>query len=162
MDGFSFYRNVSNLGLQDDTATPSNVISAMPTRSILLTNINSLTNPAWNFPNSASGRHFLEIVNSSEGRTLITLYGKTSSDADYRMFLNSGDNFPTGQWVKLLTNADLDGVLVTTTSGATAIEAGLGDTRYRLQINPSGNVVLYQSTDGGNSWPNTKNVFSFN
>ena len=63
---------------------------------------------------------------------------------------------------RLLTNADLDGVLVTTTSGATAIEAGLGDTRYRLQINPSGNVVLYQSTDGGNSWPNTKNVFSFN
>ena len=60
------------------------------------------------------------------------------------------------------TYADLDGVLVTTTSGATAIEAGLGDTRYRLQINPSGNVVLYQSTDGGNSWPNTKNVFSFN
>ena len=70
-----------------------------------------------------------------------------------------------GKWEtpkQLLTNADLDGVLATTTSGATAIEAGLGDTRYRLQINPSGNVVLYQSTDGGNSWPNTKNVFSFN
>ena len=66
----------------------------------------------------------------------------------------------SGSWVT--PNADLDGVLVTTTSGATAIEAGLGDTRYRLQINPSGNVVLYQSTDGGKSWPNTKNVFSFN
>ena len=159
MGGMKFFTNITSLGLEGDTATPNSVIDAMPYRSALVVASSVFTNPAWNFPD---GRYTLEIISVTGGRAIISLYGKTSTEAEYRMFLNSENNYPSGEWTKIVSNADLDGVLVTTTSGATAIEAGLGDTRYRLQINPSGNVVLYQSTDGGNSWPNTKNVFSFN
>ena len=84
------------------------------------------------------------------------------NDGTYLYKEGSLDNLPTTDFTSFVKNADLDGVLETTPGGSTAIQSGTGDVKYRLQLNPSGNVVLYQSTDGGVTWPNTKNVFSFN
>ena len=108
MGGFSFYSNVTSLGLQNDTATPANVLATMPLNSVLFMSSSELTNPAWNFPN---GRYTLEVINIIGGRTPITIYGKTFSESDYRMFLNSTDNLPTGEWTKILTNADMTQML---------------------------------------------------
>ena len=109
------------------------------------------------FSSGDDGYMYIDNVNLSTNEVTRLQFSKNG--ALDLLTINDGDLNYIGHFI---SDADLDGVLVTTTSGATAIEAGLGDTRYRLQINPSGNVVLYQSTDGGKSWPNTKNVFSFN
>ena len=90
----------------------------------------------------------------------IMAYGTNQSDKTVYQF--NRDGITINNEIKLVTNADLDGILETTPGGSTAIQSGTGDVKYRLQLNPSGNVVLYQSTDGGVTWPNTKNVFSFN
>ena len=109
------------------------------------------------------------LVPGSQGIAYINMasenYGTimyiTSGGNDVFLRKKSSGTWDTN-WTKLITNADLDGVLETTPGGSTAIQSGTGDVKYRLQLNPSGNVVLYQSTDGGVTWPNTKNVFSFN
>lgn len=61
-------------------------------------------------------------------------------------------------WAKTITNADLDGHIVLLSGGSTALEASSGNTRFRLQLNTNGNVTLYRSTDGGSTWPESKNV----
>ena len=60
-----------------------------------------------------------------------------------------------------ITNADIDGHLYLNSTGATAIESGSGSTRYRMQLNANGVVMLYKSTDGGSSWPESKTIASF-
>ena len=64
----------------------------------------------------------------------------------------------SGSWVT--PNADLDGHLFMNTSH-TGIDAGTGTTRYRLQINPDGEIALYKSTDSGASWPGKKTIANF-
>lgn len=62
---------------------------------------------------------------------------------------------------QLITNADLDQMIIKTVSGHTAIESGTGNTKYRLQLNASGTVTLHQSTDGGESWSSGKQIASY-
>lgn len=104
MGDMKFFTNISNLGLEGDTATPNSVIDAMPYRSALVVASSVFTNPAWNFPD---GRYTLEIISVTGGRAIISLYGKTPQEADYRMFLNNENNYPSGQWTKIISNADL-------------------------------------------------------
>lgn len=155
MGGMKFFTNISSLGLEGDTATPNSVINAMPYRSALVVASSVFTNPAWNFP---AGRYTLEIISVTGGRAIISLYGKTPTEADYRMFLNNENNYPSGEWTKIISNADLDGHIVLLSGGSTALEASSGNTRFRLQLNTNGNVTLYRSTDGGSTWPESKNV----
>ena len=103
MGGMKFFTNISSLGLEGDTATPNSVIDAMPYRSALVVASSVFTNPAWNFPD---GRYTLEIISVTGGRTIISLYGKTSTEADYRMFLNNENNYPSGEWTKIISNVD--------------------------------------------------------
>ena len=105
MGGMKFFTNISSLGLEGDTATPNSVIDAMPYRSALVVASSVFTNPAWNFPD---GRYTLEIISVTGGRAIISLYGKTSTEAEYRMFLNNENNYPSGEWTKIVSNADLD------------------------------------------------------
>lgn len=63
-------------------------------------------------------------------------------------------------WISYLTNADLDGHIAFLSSGETALEAGSGNTRYRLQIDTVGNVLIFKSTDGGSTWPTSKVIAS--
>ena len=105
MGGMKFFTNITSLGLEGDTATPNSVIDAMPYRSALVVASSVFTNPAWNFPD---GRYTLEIISVTGGRAIISLYGKTSTEAEYRMFLNSENNYPSGEWTKIVSNADLE------------------------------------------------------
>lgn len=109
-----FFTNISSLGLEGDTATPNSVIDAMPYRSALVVASSVFTNPAWNFPD---GRYTLEIISVTGGRAIISLYGKTSSEADYRMFLSGENNYPSGEWTKIISNADLPNVFTGTNLG---------------------------------------------
>ena len=104
MGGMKFFTNISSLGLKGDTATPNSVIDAMPYRSALVVASSVFTNPAWNFPD---GRYTLEIISVTGGRAIISLYGKTSTEAEYRMFLNNENNYPSGEWTKIISNADI-------------------------------------------------------
>lgn len=81
------------------------------------------------------------------------------SDGRFRIAKNTGGSF--GNWNDFLTNADLDGHIAFLSSGETALEAGSGNTRYRLQIDTIGNVLIFKSTDGGSSWPESKIIASF-
>ena len=97
MGGMKFFTNISSLGLEGDTATPNSVIDTMPYRSALVVASSVFTNPAWNFPD---GRYTLEIISVTGGRAIISLYGNTSTEAEYRMFLNNENNYPSGEWTK--------------------------------------------------------------
>ena len=70
------------------------------------------------------------------------------------------DNTTNNGWNQVISNADLDGHLAFLSSGETALEAGSGNTRYRLQIDTVGNVLIFKSTDGGSTWPTSKVIAS--
>lgn len=80
------------------------------------------------------------------------------SSGQFRIAKNIGGSFDS--WNDFLTNADLDGHLAFLSSGETALEAGSGNTRYRLQIDNVGNVLIFKSTDGGSTWPTSKVIAS--
>ena len=86
------------------------------------------------------------------GQILLTAAGK--QEMYYRTCSNGTWQTPK----RLVTNADLDGHIVLLSGGSTALEASSGNTRFRLQLNTNGNVTLYRSTDGGSTWPESKNV----
>lgn len=67
-----------------------------------------------------------------------------------------------GNFKILQLNSDLDGHLVFLSSGETAMETRNGNTIVRLQLDKGGNVTLYQSTDGGSTWPKSKIIASIN
>ena len=66
-------------------------------------------------------------------------------------------------WASYLTNADIDGHLYCSPNGPTGIDGGAtgSQTKYRLQINNSGDINIYKSTDGGKTWPGVKKIASF-
>lgn len=129
--------------------------SHFPTGMITQTNVSDTYRYA--FSSGDDGYVYIDNVNLSTDEVTRLQFSKNG--ALDLLTINDGDLNYIGHFI---SNADLDGVLETTPGGSTAIQSGTGDVKYRLQLNPSGNVVLYQSTDGGVTWPNTKNVFSFN
>lgn len=138
-----FFTNISSLGLEGDTATPNSVIDAMPYRSALVVASSVFTNPAWNFPD---GRYTLEIISVTGGRVIISLYGKTPTEADYRMFLNNENNYPSGEWTKIISNADLTNG--TDTRVAVKHDGGT-NTRMVLDCtSPSKGYVSLEGVDG--------------
>ena len=90
--------------------------------------------------------------------TLGTIYAFAAGDQ--KAFLKKYNNGTWSNWVALVSNADLDGHLAFLSSGETALEAGSGNTRYRLQIDNVGNVLIFKSTDGGSTWPTSKVIAS--
>lgn len=77
-----------------------------------------------------------------------------------RLQFTDNDNQSKIYDYQLIGNADLDGHIAFLSSGETALEAGSGNTRYRLQIDTVGNVLIFKSTDGGSTWPTSKVIAS--
>lgn len=77
-----------------------------------------------------------------------------------RLQFTDNDNQPKIYDYQLIENAGLDGHLAFLSGGETALEAGSGNTRYRLQIDTVGNVLIFKSTDGGSTWPTSKVIAS--
>lgn len=149
MGGMKFFTNISSLGLKGDTATPNSVIDAMPYRSALVVASSVFTNPAWNFPD---GRYTLEIISVTGGRAIISLYGKTSTEAEYRMFLNNENNYPSGEWTKIVSNADLDNPFFLKIGSDNNKWGGfdviISNSEYlRFQVNSSGRIELARYTN---------------
>ena len=136
MGGMKFFTDISSLGLERDTATPNSVIDAMPYRSALVVSSSVFTNPAWNFP---GGRYTLEIISVTGGRAIISLYGKTPTEADYRMFLNNENNYPSGKWTKIISNADFAPLTYNDTPGDTIQDLIKAKAKIIAQ-NMSGNI----------------------
>lgn len=107
--GAKIYTSPESLGLSA-SAAPNDFISAMTNNSIFIVDSTVVTSPDWNFPNTFST---LTIVKKQGGRIHIFLYGKQTSNRDYRMFLNQ-DSTPSGQWEQYITNADLPNVFTGT------------------------------------------------
>ena len=78
-----------------------------------------------------------------------------------RLQFTDNDNQSKIYDYQLIGNADLDQMIIKTASGHTAIESGTGNTKYRLQLNASGTVTLHQSTNGGETWSNGKQIASY-
>lgn len=154
MGGMKFFTNISSLGLEGDTATPNSVIDAMPYRSALVVASSVFTNPAWNFPD---GRYTLEIISVTGGRAIISLYGKTPTEADYRMFLNNENNYPSGEWTKIISNADIvflsgvDQVQFDCVNQAEYIKVVSNGIIYQLTADPTG--IHYDKCEN-NVWSN--------
>lgn len=154
MGGMKFFTNISSLGLEGDTATPNSVIDAMPYRSALVVASSVFTNPAWNFP---AGRYTLEIISVTSGRAIISLYGKTPTEADYRMFLNNENNYPSGEWTKIISNADIvflsgaDQVQFDCVNQAEYIKIVNNGIIYQLTADPTG--IHYDKFEN-NAWSN--------
>ena len=148
MGGMKFFTNISSLGLEGDTATPNSVIDAMPYRSALVVASSVFTNPAWNFPD---GRYTLEIISVTGGRAIISLYGKTPTEADYRMFLNNENNYPSGEWTKIISNADLAQPFLPLGADNNhwgGFDITISNNEYlRFQINSSGRIELARYTN---------------
>ena len=136
MGGMKFFTNITSLGLEGDTATPNSVIDAMPYRSALVVTSSVFTNPAWNFPD---GRYTLEIISVTGGRAIISLYGKTSTEAEYRMFLNGENNYPSGEWTKIVSNANF--IYQTFEQASIAVPAN-GDITVEFNISKPGYKAL--------------------
>ena len=47
-------------------------------------------------------------------------------------------------------------------TGPVGINTTTGTIRYRLQINTGGTVSVYQSLDGGITWPNEQQIAAWN
>lgn len=103
----------------------------------------------------AEGVAYINMTNDNYGTILFITSG---GDEVFCRYKNNGTWSP--EWSKFVTNADLDGHLVFLSGGETALEAGSGNTRYRLQIDTAGNVLIFKSTDGGSTWPTSKVIAS--
>ena len=57
-------------------------------------------------------------------------------------------------------NSDLDGHLIVLPGGETAIQTVDGNVVLRLQLDKSGDAVLYGSPDGGATWPTSETVIT--
>lgn len=113
------FTNIDQLGILSDY-TPSMVLESIPDYSDLLVNIADLTSSEWNFPITLGTLHIVRYV---VGRCFIFLYGKESTDGDYRMFLTT-NNKPTGIWVQTSGSSKKIG------SGSTGAKYTLLDVSY--------------------------------
>ena len=109
-----------------------------------------------NTPYTGSGFKLIVEKLSSNSHVLQTLKGVNSKFVYYRAASDSDFR----DWLTPVTNADLDGRLAFLSGGETALEAGSGNTRYRLKIDTVGNVLIFKSTDGGSTWPTSKVIAS--
>lgn len=97
-------------------------------------------------------------IQTVDGNAVLRLQLDKSGNAVLYGSPDGGATWPTSETV--ITNADLDGRLAFLSGGETALEAGSGNTRYRLQIDTVGNVLIFKSTDGGSTWPTSKVIAS--
>lgn len=91
------YKSVTELGLTEGSATIAGIWTAMSDKSLLMVNASQLAS-AERPPSGTLGDIEIFRFGNSLGRILS--YGKLTSSADYRMFLNS-NNVPDGTWVRI-------------------------------------------------------------
>ena len=96
--GYRLYINVTELGLTSGSATILSAYEAMPNSSILIADANNFVSTE--VPNSTGT---VEIVRCGVARSYIHFYGKTVNNHDYRMYMNSSPNTPTGTWIQEVT-----------------------------------------------------------
>lgn len=123
----------------------------MTNNSIFIVDSTVVTSPDWNFPNTFST---LTIVKKQGGRIHIFLYGKQTSNRDYRMFLNQ-DSTTSGQWEQYITNADF--IDLTLNSGFTNAKNNYGG-RNALGYCKIGDIVYVAGGVGITNYSGTNTV----
>ena len=89
---YKIYDSVTDLGLTSGSATISGAYSAMAIPSMLIC-------AAGDFTDAPSVYGTVEMVKVGGSRGYIRFWGKSSDSGEYRMYL-SGNNLPTGTWVR--------------------------------------------------------------
>ena len=90
---FKIFDSVADIGLASGSATISGAYTAMPADSILIVYADNFA--VAQVPNTTGT---VVIVKRGTPRGYVLFYGKRSTDADYRMFINDS-NVPDGTWI---------------------------------------------------------------
>ena len=88
-----YYMGVEDVGLTVGSATIEGTWAAMETPSMMIVHGGQFSDAP------SGGLYIVEIVKRASDRGWIFAYGKTSTDRDYRMFLNSS-GVPSGTWIE--------------------------------------------------------------
>lgn len=105
-------------------------------------------------------QYFVTMAGNVSGNVALEIGSRSDKGAPY---VRSKSSNGYTEWRKIITNADIDGHLYCSPNGPTGIDGGAtgSQTKYRLQINNSGDINIYKSTDGGKTWPGVKKIASF-